>query len=75
MARTSSATKKQEDKPKIEITLTRSKDWVSYVADHPALAGHTYLGRNESEAMMNAANDISRQLGSKAEHIKVRVED
>jgi hypothetical protein len=75
MARTSSQTKKQEDLPQIQITLTRSVDWVAYEADHPALAGRTYIGRNEAEALTHAAADISDHFRGKAKVTNVRVVD
>lgn len=75
MARTSKATKKQEDLPQIQVTLTRSADWAAYTADHPALAGRVYIGRNEAEALTHAAADISDQFRGRAKVTNVRVVD
>lgn len=75
MAR-SSVTKKQEDPlPPIEIVLTKTEPWVAYTPDHPALAGRTYIGRNESEALMHAITDAHDFWNRRGQTITVRVED
>ncbi len=76
MARTSSQTKKQADLlPSVTVNLSPVERWFAYVPDHPSLAGRTYIGRTEAEALINANGDVHGFFKGKVKDIIVRVQD